>query len=184
MDEESFEIGLAATLSLSDLVFVGHGFNLQASDDRTLGFFSFRLLEIPGVFGQLRVEREIRDNPLAHPRFGMYRREAGGIGLCQSWPKRLATMRTKQIEVINDLHQRALEIEQMELSDGKGFTHAVRVNGRSDQGQEPMSDAEAAYLAKQVKWREQLRMEVRRARLLIDGRTVSLVSTTGIIRLT
>ena len=89
---------------------------------------------------------------------------------------RLTAMRTKQIEVINDLHQRVLEIEHMELSDGKGFTHAVRVDSRSDQGQELMSEAEAAYLGEQVKWREQLRMEMGRARLWIDGRTVSLVS--------
>ncbi|MCH7565957.1 MAG: hypothetical protein IH968_19290 [Gemmatimonadetes bacterium] len=54
VDDESVEIGLAATISLGDLIFVGGGVNLQASDDRTFWFFSFRLLEIPGVFGALR----------------------------------------------------------------------------------------------------------------------------------
>ena len=54
VDEESFEVGLAATLSLGGLIFIGGGLNLQASDDRTFWFFSFRLLEIPGVFGALR----------------------------------------------------------------------------------------------------------------------------------
>ena len=54
VDDESVEIGLAATISLGDLIFVGGGLNLQASDDRTFWFFSFRLLEIPGVFGALR----------------------------------------------------------------------------------------------------------------------------------
>ena len=89
---------------------------------------------------------------------------------------RWAAVRTKQIEVINDLHERLLEIEDMELTDGRSSTLAVRVDSRSDQGQEPMSDAEAAYLAEQAKWREQLRMGMRRARLWIDDRTVSLVS--------
>ncbi|GMR13533.1 MAG: hypothetical protein BMS9Abin29_1744 [Gemmatimonadota bacterium] len=54
VEDESVEIGLAATLSLGDLIFVGGGINLQASDDRTFWFFSFRLLEMPGVFGALR----------------------------------------------------------------------------------------------------------------------------------
>lgn len=54
VDDESVEIGLAATISLGDLIFVGGGINLQASEDRTFWFFSFRLLEMPGVFGALR----------------------------------------------------------------------------------------------------------------------------------
>ncbi|MFV2007777.1 MAG: hypothetical protein ACC667_10040 [Longimicrobiales bacterium] len=54
VEDESVEIGLAATLSLGDLIFVGGGINLQATDDRTFWFFSFRLLEMPGVFGALR----------------------------------------------------------------------------------------------------------------------------------
>jgi hypothetical protein len=54
VDEESVEVGLAGTLSLGDLVFVGGGLNLQATDDRTFWFFSLRLLKIPGVFGTMR----------------------------------------------------------------------------------------------------------------------------------
>ncbi len=54
VDEESVEVGLAPTLSLFDLLFVGYGWNLQASDGRAFWFFSFRLLEMPGVFGQLQ----------------------------------------------------------------------------------------------------------------------------------
>ena len=53
-DEESVEIGLAPTLSLFDLLFVGYGWNLQASHNRAFWFFSFRLLEMPGIFGQLQ----------------------------------------------------------------------------------------------------------------------------------
>lgn len=89
---------------------------------------------------------------------------------------RLSAMRAKQIEVMNDLHERALEIAPMELTDGRRFTLAVRVDSRADQGPEHMSDAEVAYLGELAKWREELRMEMGRARLWIDGRTVSLVS--------
>ena len=48
------DVGLAGTFSLGDLVFVGGGLNLQATDDRTFWFFSLRLLKIPGVFGSMR----------------------------------------------------------------------------------------------------------------------------------
>lgn len=90
---------------------------------------------------------------------------------------RLAAVRSKQIEIINDLHEKVLEIENMELSDGQSFTLAVIVDSRSDQSQEAMSNAQAAYLDEQVQWREKLRTETRSARLWIDDRTVGLVSS-------
>lgn len=69
---------------------------------------------------------------------------------------RLATVRSKQIEIINSLHDRVLEIENMELSDGRSLTLAVIVDSRSDKSQEAMSDAEVAYLGEQERWREKL----------------------------
>lgn len=54
VQKESVEIGLAPTLALFDFFFVGYGWNLQASEDRTFWFFSLRLLKMPGVFGQLQ----------------------------------------------------------------------------------------------------------------------------------
>ena len=68
VDEESVEIGLAATLSLSDLVFVGGGFNLQASDDRTFWFFSFRLLECRHAAGGIRTMPVLAQMPHPRPR--------------------------------------------------------------------------------------------------------------------
>ena len=89
---------------------------------------------------------------------------------------RSAAIRTKQIEAITQLHERVLEIERKELSDGKSITLTVSVHGGTNKPSGPMSDEEVNYLSKLYQWRQELIEEEDRARLWIDRRTVSLVS--------
>ena len=89
---------------------------------------------------------------------------------------RSAVIRSKKIETIERLHERVLEIESMELSDGKSFRLLVSVVGGKNASSELLSDEEVEYSVKQQKWRDQLREEERRARLWIDHRTVDIIS--------
>jgi hypothetical protein len=51
-DEKEFEIGLAPTLSLlNNRIFMGYGWNMQASSNPGFFYISVRLLDISGPFG-------------------------------------------------------------------------------------------------------------------------------------
>ncbi len=89
---------------------------------------------------------------------------------------RSAVVRSKKIETIERLHERVLEIEKMELSDGKSSVLHVSVVGGKNASSELLSDEEVDYSVKQQKWRDELREEERRARLWIDHRTVDIIS--------
>lgn len=90
---------------------------------------------------------------------------------------RSAVIRTKKIETIERLHERILEIEKMELSDGKSSMLLVSVVGGKNASSELLSDEEVEYSIKQQKWRDELRQEERRARLWIDRQTVDNISS-------
>lgn len=89
---------------------------------------------------------------------------------------RSAAIRTKQIEAMTQLHERVLEIERKELSDGKSFTLAVSVHGGTKKRSGLLSDEEFNYHSKLDQWRQELIEKEDRARLWIDRSTVSLVS--------
>ncbi len=87
-----------------------------------------------------------------------------------------AVVRTKKIETIERLHERVLEIEKMELSDGKSFRIHVSVVGGENASGELLSNEELEYSIRQESWRDKLRDEERRARLWIDRHTVDIIS--------
>gem|GEM_PF-1851650 len=89
---------------------------------------------------------------------------------------RLSAIRSKKIEAITKLHERVLEIERKELSDGRSMTLAIRVEGGTNRRDGLLDDSEVDYLSKLEKWREDLHEEENRARLWIDRRIVRLVS--------
>ena len=89
---------------------------------------------------------------------------------------RVSAIRSKKIEAIAKLHERVLEIERNELSDGRSMTMAIAVEGGTKQRSGLLSDSEVDYLSRLGKWRQDLREEEDRARLWIDRRTVRLVS--------
>ena len=90
---------------------------------------------------------------------------------------RLAVIRSKKIEAMTQLHERVLEIEKNELSDGKNQTVAVSVDGGTKRRKGLLSDDEVNHLSILGKWRQELLEEEDRARLWIDRRTVRLVSS-------
>ena len=89
---------------------------------------------------------------------------------------RLSVIRSKKIEAITKLHERVLEIERKELSDGSSMTLAIVVEGGTKKRDDLLSDSEVDYLSRLDKWRQDLHEEENRARLWIDRRTVRLVS--------
>ena len=89
---------------------------------------------------------------------------------------RVSAIRSKKIEAIAELHERVLEIERNELSDGRSMTMAIAVEGGTKQRSGLLSDSEVDYLSRLGKWRQDLHEEEDRARLWIDRRTVRLVS--------
>ena len=89
---------------------------------------------------------------------------------------RVSAIRSRKIETITKLHERVLEIERSELSDGKGMALAVAVEGGTKKRSGLMSDSDVDYLSRLDKWRQDLLEEEDRARLWMDGRTVRLVS--------
>ena len=88
---------------------------------------------------------------------------------------RLSVVRSRKIEAITKLHERVLEIERKELSDGRNMTMAIGVKGGTKKREGLLSDSEADYLSILEKWRHDLHEEEDRARLWIDRRTVRLV---------
>ena len=88
---------------------------------------------------------------------------------------RISTMRSRKVEAIANLHDRVLEIERKELSNGRALTLAVGVEGGLKERKNLLSDWEVEYQSKLSKWRRELRDEENRARLWIDPRTVRLV---------
>ncbi len=84
-------------------------------------------------------------------------------------------IRTKKIEAISRLHDRVLEIEGKELSDGKSQTMMIPVDGGTRKSG-PLSDYEVEYQSRLERWRQELHEEELRVRLWIDRRTVALVS--------
>ena len=88
---------------------------------------------------------------------------------------RSTAVRTKQIEAMTRLHERVLEIERKEMSDGKSITLSVSVHGGSKKRNSLMSDEEVGYLSSLEKWRQELLEEEDRAQLWIDRTTVYLV---------
>ena len=89
---------------------------------------------------------------------------------------RVSVIRSRKIKAVGKLHERVLEIERKELSDGKQQTLVVDVEGGIKQRSGLMSDSEVDYLSILSKWRQDLLEEEDRARLWIDRRTVRLVS--------
>ena len=89
---------------------------------------------------------------------------------------RLSTVRSRKIDAITKLHERVLEIERRELSDGRSMTMAIGVKGGTKKREDLFSDHEVDYLLMLEKWRQDLHEEEARARLWIDRRTVRLVS--------
>ena len=89
---------------------------------------------------------------------------------------RSAAIRSKKIETIERLHERVLEIESKELSDGRRFSLLVSEVAPENASSELLSDEEVEYSEQQQKWRDELREEERKARLWIDHRTVDIIS--------
>ena len=85
-------------------------------------------------------------------------------------------IRAKKIEAISRLHDRVLEIERKELSDGKNLTMMIPVDGGTRQKSGSLSDYEVEYQSRLERWRQELHEEELKARLWIDRRTVALVS--------
>ena len=83
---------------------------------------------------------------------------------------------SKKIECVDRLHDRVLEIEKNELSDGTRLTLAVPVVGGAGKRNDPMTDIEIEYLSRLQAWRQQLLEDEDRARLWISSRTVRIVS--------
>ena len=90
--------------------------------------------------------------------------------------ERGTAIRAKKIEAITQLHDRALEIERQELSDGKSKTMMVSVDEGIQKRSSPLTDDEVDYQERLGRWRQELHEEELRARLWIDRRTVALVS--------
>ena len=88
---------------------------------------------------------------------------------------RLSAVRSRKIEAIAKLHERVLEIERNELSDGRNMTLAIGVHGSTKKREGLLSDSEVNYLSRLEQWRRDLHEEEDRARLWIDRRTVRLV---------
>ena len=89
---------------------------------------------------------------------------------------RYSAILSKRIECFERLHERVLEIEQNELSDGTRLTLAVRVIGGTENRNDPTTDSELKYLSKLQAWRQQLLEEEDRARLWVSNHTVRIVS--------
>lgn len=89
---------------------------------------------------------------------------------------RLSAIRSRKIDAITNLHERVLEIERRELSDGRNLTMAIGVDGGTKKREGLLSDSEVDYLSMLEQWRQKLHEEEDRARLWIDRRTVRLVS--------
>ena len=89
---------------------------------------------------------------------------------------RVSAIRSRKIEVITKLHERVLEIEKNELSDGKSMKMVVPVEGGTNIRNSLLSESEVDYQSRLGKWRQELHEEENRARLWIDWRTVRLVS--------
>ena len=89
---------------------------------------------------------------------------------------RNSTILSKQIECVERLHERVLEIEKNELSDGTRQTLAIRVMGSTETRTDPLSNSEVEYLSRLEEWRQQLLEEENRARLWISNHTVRGVS--------
>ena len=66
---------------------------------------------------------------------------------------RLSAVRSKKIEAITQLHERVLEIERNELSDGRNMTMAVGVKGGTRKRSNLLEDVEVDYLSQLQKWR-------------------------------
>ena len=88
-----------------------------------------------------------------------------------------SAIRTKQIEAMTQLHERVLEIERKEMSDGKSITFVVPVHGGTKKRSGLLSEEEATHCSRLSHWRQELNEEENRARLWIDRGTVYLVST-------
>ena len=87
---------------------------------------------------------------------------------------RLAVIRAKQVEAIQSLHARVVEIADKELFDGDGMRLAIVLQG--DKTNNGISPEQVKYDAKLSQWRSRLREEEDRARLWIDMQAVDMVS--------
>lgn len=83
---------------------------------------------------------------------------------------------SKHIECVERLHERVLEIEKNELSDGTRQTLAVRIMSGTETRTDPLSNSEVEYQSKLAEWRQLLLEEEDRARLWISSHTVRAVS--------
>ena len=89
---------------------------------------------------------------------------------------RTSAILSKRIQCVEKLHERVLEIEKKEMSDGTRLTLAVRVKGGARKNGKPMTDSEFEHNSRLQAWRQKLLEDEDRARLWLSGRTVQLVS--------
>ena len=88
---------------------------------------------------------------------------------------RETAVRAKQIESLTNLHERILQIEGKELSDGKSFRLGISVHGGTKTRTDLLDDEEFEYQERLDRWRQELYEEENRAQLWIDRGTVSIV---------
>ena len=88
---------------------------------------------------------------------------------------RHSSLHAKKMEAMTKLHDRVLEIEKMELSDGKSRTLAVHVDPVRRKEDSQLSNEKLDYMYKLGQWRAELQEEERKARLWLSRETVDLV---------
>ena len=88
---------------------------------------------------------------------------------------RETAIRGKQIETLTKFHERILQIEGKELSDGKSFRLGMSVHGGTKKRTDLLDDEEFEYQERLDRWRQELYEEENRAQLWIDRGTVSIV---------
>ena len=85
------------------------------------------------------------------------------------------TLHVKKLEAMTKLYERVVEIEDMQLSDEKGYL-LINIDKTSDKDDNsPMNTEELGYLITQSEWRRKMHGEERKARLWLSKETVDLV---------
>ena len=94
------------------------------------------------------------------------------------------TIHAKKIEAMTKLHERVLEIEEIELTDSKGRTVWVLIIPEKEPRKDLLNQEEFSYMQKQAQWREELHEEERRAGLWLSRKIIQLVSSYLILMMT
>ena len=90
---------------------------------------------------------------------------------------RSGSIAAKRMEAMTNLHDKVVEIETLELSDGETNTLMVPIHATRSQRTENLSDAEFSHLQKVQESRLEQYREERKARLWLSRKTVDLVSS-------